>query len=194
MTVSRANYQSLEDSVVFCADMGFKYIVIGFAVEDLFGLDDRAQVASTILAELESLRSVRNRLAAGVRISLFDDPEKIIEEGIRLRTPCGAARSYVGIVPNGDIYACHRFMGDETHRLGNASDFNAFEAGRRSAAKRLNLPVINERKKCMECWAHSLCGGICYHDRKRIGEEVQDGYCDLRRAVYSSMIKNLVQK
>ena len=35
---------------------------------------------------------------------------------------CGAGHEYMAIVPNGDIYPCHQFVGKDGYVLGNVYD------------------------------------------------------------------------
>lgn len=70
---------------------------------------------------------------------------------------CGAGCEYVAITPDGDIYPCHQFVGNEEYRLGNLFDstFN-MEISKRFAG--LN---IYTREDCKDCWARFYCSGGC---------------------------------
>ena len=70
---------------------------------------------------------------------------------------CGAGVEYVAVAPNGNIYPCHQFVGNEKFLLGTV-----FSEG-------LNNGVRNEfahsnvftKPKCSACWAKYYCSGGC---------------------------------
>lgn len=68
--------------------------------------------------------------------------------------PCGLARDYLAISPGGDLYPCHRFMGDPAFRLGSIR--HGLEQGCRDAF--VSLP-----RSCDSCWARMICAGGCRH-------------------------------
>ncbi|MBN1330966.1 MAG: SPASM domain-containing protein [Candidatus Heimdallarchaeota archaeon] len=70
--------------------------------------------------------------------------------------PCGAGRGYVAISTDGGVYLCHRFVGDEYHKLGTI--FSNIEK-----SKYLKSPIKREGK-CLTCFSKYICGGGCYHD------------------------------
>ena len=70
---------------------------------------------------------------------------------------CGAGCEYVAITPEGDIYPCHQFVGNEEYKLGNLySGTFDMELSRRFAG--LN---IYTRPDCKDCWAKFYCSGGC---------------------------------
>lgn len=70
---------------------------------------------------------------------------------------CGAGHEYVAITPEGDIYPCHQFVGNDKFKMGDI--FNGIS----------NIEMVNEFKKahiynkpkCKECWARFYCSGGC---------------------------------
>lgn len=70
---------------------------------------------------------------------------------------CGAGSEYVAVTPEGDLYPCHQFVGNEDYYLGSVMDgsFNMEIADRFAA---LN---IYTREKCRNCWAKFYCTGGC---------------------------------
>jgi uncharacterized protein len=73
--------------------------------------------------------------------------------------PCGAGLELVAGDMQGNMYACHRFVGDEAKRMGS------IDAGV-DAERRLSFLQDNHMKKrpeCGKCWARYLCGGGCHH-------------------------------
>lgn len=73
---------------------------------------------------------------------------------------CGVSRSMRGIAVNGDVYPCHRFVGDNDFKLGNVNlkDEN-------KATEKYDIDFINEHPQCKGCFAKHYCGGGgCIHN------------------------------
>ncbi len=70
---------------------------------------------------------------------------------------CGAGFEYVAIAPNGDIYPCHQFVGDETHRMGNVLN-STFD---RDMALKFAGCNIFTKEGCKDCFAKYFCSGGC---------------------------------
>ena len=70
---------------------------------------------------------------------------------------CGAGCEYVAITPEGDIYPCHQFVGNEEYKLGNIYD-GTFDMELSGKFAGLN---IYTREECGNCWARFYCSGGC---------------------------------
>lgn len=70
---------------------------------------------------------------------------------------CGCGNEYLAVTPEGDLYPCHQFVGDETHKMGTVYGGIAREDMRETfaAANVLNKP------ECQSCWAKFFCSGGC---------------------------------
>ena len=71
---------------------------------------------------------------------------------------CGAGTEYVAVSPEGDIYPCHQFVGEEKFRLGNVQDRD-FE---NHLFEDFNRAHIYNQDDCRECWAKFYCSGGCH--------------------------------
>ncbi|RBP68346.1 uncharacterized protein DES36_103108 [Alkalibaculum bacchi] len=70
---------------------------------------------------------------------------------------CGAGNDYIAITPQGDIYPCHQFVGDEKFKLGTI-----FEGIVNTTVKdEFHEANLTEKAKCTDCWAKYFCGGGC---------------------------------
>lgn len=71
---------------------------------------------------------------------------------------CGAGSEYVAITPQGDIYPCHQFVGEEDFLLGNVDD------GITNTELRDNFKNSNvyTNEDCPTCWARYYCSGGCH--------------------------------
>lgn len=72
---------------------------------------------------------------------------------------CRAGRGYYAVDVHGDIYLCHRLVGDKHFLMGNVVQGRFDTIFSETISKEMN---VENRKKCNKCWARHLCGGGCY--------------------------------
>lgn len=70
---------------------------------------------------------------------------------------CGAGYEYVAVTPEGDIYPCHQFVGNEAFKQGSVLD-GSFDM---DIAHKFASMNIYTREKCGDCWAKFYCSGGC---------------------------------
>ena len=70
---------------------------------------------------------------------------------------CGSGTEYMAVTPQGDLYPCHQFVGEEEFRLGSIWE------GVTNTAKRQEFRDCNvySRPECRDCWAKLYCSGGC---------------------------------
>ncbi|NUT46562.1 MAG: SPASM domain-containing protein [Saccharothrix sp.] len=83
-----------------------------------------------------------------------------IHRGTHRPYPCGAGAGYLGVSADGDLAACHRFVGDEDGAMGDLA--NGVDDARR--ARWLADRHVHRQDPCRGCWARYLCGGGCHHE------------------------------
>lgn len=71
---------------------------------------------------------------------------------------CGAGFEYLAVSPEGDLYPCHQFVGQEEFSLGNVND-GVTSNHLRNNFKNTNILTKN---KCRDCWAKLFCSGGCH--------------------------------
>jgi len=69
---------------------------------------------------------------------------------------CSAGKSYLAVSSTGNIYPCHRFVGQNEWRLGSV-DGGKIDLSKLSAFYFL----VNGNIVCNKCWAKYYCGGGC---------------------------------
>ncbi|MFZ3101469.1 MAG: thioether cross-link-forming SCIFF peptide maturase [Desulfitobacteriaceae bacterium] len=74
---------------------------------------------------------------------------------------CGAGHEYVAISPEGDLYPCHQFVGQEKYKMGSlfAAEPYQLDAGLVQTFRSAN---IYAKPTCQECWARFACSGGCH--------------------------------
>lgn len=93
-----------------------------------------------------------------------------IHRGTHRPYPCGAGAGYVGVSADGELAACHRFVGDAEGAMGD------LERGVDRARQRAWLEErhVHRQDPCNGCWARYLCGGGCHHEVIRRGRPACD--------------------
>jgi len=83
-----------------------------------------------------------------------------IHRGTHRPYPCGAGAGYLGVSAEGELSACHRFVGDEAGAMGSLDD--GIDTSRQ--ADWLATRHVHRQEPCRSCWARYLCGGGCHHE------------------------------
>ena len=74
---------------------------------------------------------------------------------------CGAGHEYVAISPEGDLYPCHQFVGQQQYKMGslNGDDGVKLDTGLVQAFRSAH---IYAKPACRECWTRFACSGGCH--------------------------------
>jgi uncharacterized protein len=74
--------------------------------------------------------------------------------------PCGAGAGYLAVSAEGELSACHRFVGEPAGRMGD------LEGGVDPAlqGRWLSERHVHRQQPCAGCWARYLCAGGCHHE------------------------------
>lgn len=97
---------------------------------------------------------------------------------------CGAGNEYVAVNPNGDIYPCHQFDGDEKFRMGSVND-GSFDT---DIARFFAENNLTKKLACLNCWAKYYCSGGCAANAIRYG-----GGIDKPNAVSCALMKKRIE-
>jgi uncharacterized protein len=117
-------------------------------------------------------REYERRVRAGERYAFanLDNALKEIAKGTHRPYPCGAGAGYLGVSAEGELAACHRFVGDDDGAMGSLA--SGIDRGRR--ADWLQARHVHRQEPCRDCWARYLCGGGCHHEVIRRGRPACD--------------------
>lgn len=108
---------------------------------------------------------------------------------------CGAGVEYLVVTPEGDIYPCHQFVGEDEFLMGN---IYSGKLDGEISQKFVNNRLRN-KEDCMRCWARYFCGGGChanaYHTNGDMAKPA-DVSCMMHRkriegAIYLEMSKKM---
>ncbi len=197
-TYTRQNLDFAQD-VAFLTERGFKNIslepVVGGEMED-YSL--RWADAPVLLLEYENLtRFYLEEKRAGRPFSFFHfildlTGGPCLNKRVK---GCGAGTEYLAVTPEGHLYPCHQFVGEEAFKLGDlmtgelASDL----------VEDFAHANIYTKKQCLSCWARFYCGGGCHanaYKRKGDIEGVDELGCLLEKkrlecAIYLQALEKL---
>ena len=117
-------------------------------------------------------REFERRVAKGERYAFSNMLSALreIRRGTHRPYPCGAGAGYLGVSADGDLWACHRFVGDADGAMGSLA--RGIDAPRRAAW--LKERHVHRQEPCNSCWARYLCGGGCHHEVIRRGRPACD--------------------
>ena len=188
-TVTPGNLR-LREALDFFLGMGFHSAGFSPVLRSPTG---RGELADDDLAELldamvECGLEFERRLVRGERYAFTNMANALreIHRGSHRPYPCGAGAGYLGVSADGQLAACHRFVGDEAGRMGNLAEGidrpaqNAWLAGRH----------VHAQSPCPACWARYLCSGGCHHEviaRGRTACDFIRGWLDYSLQAYDRL-------
>jgi uncharacterized protein len=182
-TFTRANTDFYED-VKHLADLGFKEV----------------SVEPVVLPEDHELSLRKEDLPV-----IFDQYDKLYEDLLRRHeegnefkfyhfnidlqggpcvykriSGCGAGHEYVAVTPDGDLYPCHQFVGNEAYKMGDV--FNGvIDNGLSDTFKQAH---IYNKPVCRDCWARFYCSGGCQANNFNFNGDIHKPYelgCEMQK-------------
>jgi len=170
--------------IIHMADMGFKELSIEPVVcapeepyalkkSDLPALKEQYEILAA-----EMLKRYRNNSGFTFYHYMIDlDAGPCIVKRV---SGCGVGTEYLAVTPNGDLYPCHQFVGDEKFLLGNINSGIV----NRDVLKQFNECNVYSHKECRDCFAKLYCSGGCaanaYHATGSVNGIYEFG-CELHR-------------
>ena len=79
---------------------------------------------------------------------------------------CGSGTEYFAVTPQGELYPCHQFVGDEKYLMGNIWDGVTAEPNQQGESgedirNEFKMCNVYAREACDDCWAKLYCSGGC---------------------------------
>ena len=159
-TFTRNNLDFVKD-ILHIANLGFRELAIEPVVAKKGDARALTMADLPILSEqyeqLAAEMLMRNREGRGFEFYHFKLDLKNSPCLYKRSSGCGVGSEYLAVTPSGELYPCHRFVGDSSFILGNVwngvTNFNL--------ANSFNERVSNTSEKCEKCWARLFCSGGC---------------------------------
>ncbi len=159
-TFTKHNLDFSKD-VLHLADLGFKQI----SVEPVVSKEDEEYAIThkdlqAIFNEYEHLaKEIINKKAEGKHFNFFHFMIDLTGGPCAYKriVGCGAGTEYLAVTPEGDLYPCHQFVGQEEFKIGSIFD-GIKNNNIRKEFEKCNVYSI---QKCQNCWAKFYCSGGC---------------------------------
>lgn len=163
------------NDVLFLADNGFDSISMEPVVTDIDDLQIKEEHIPQILSEYERLcDEYLKRYERGEGFNFFHFNVDL-EGGPCLSkrvSACGAGNEYFSVAPNGDIYPCHQFVGNEKFKMGNVYEGSLDGSIRSVFAEN----CLFTRSKCSDCFAKYICSGGCSANNYNFTGDMNEPY------------------
>lgn len=109
---------------------------------------------------------------------------------------CNAGTNLLAVTCEGDVYPCHRFVGEDAFRMGNVADPGLRETPRFKAIRQQFIDsTVDRREGCRDCWARYLCGGACaqycYEEHGDISPPVER-HCYYMKTVIEEILPDII--
>jgi uncharacterized protein len=163
VTVTPRNLQ-LREALDEMVALGFHGVGFSPMLRSPTGKDEMqvADLEAMLQQMVDCGREFERRVLAGERYPFTNIVNALreIHKGTHRPYPCGAGAGYVGISADGDVAACHRFVGDTQGQLGHVdTGVDPARQGRWLAERH-----VHAQQPCNRCWARYMCSGGCHHE------------------------------
>ncbi|SKA75774.1 uncharacterized protein SAMN05428976_102174 [Clostridium sp. USBA 49] len=182
-TFTRANTDFFED-IKHLADLGFKEISVEPVVlPENHELSIRKEDLPTIFEQYDKLyKELLKRHKEGKSFKFYHfnidlNGGPCVYKRI---SGCGAGHEYVAITPDGDIYPCHQFVGNEDFKMGTIFDGNIDN----NISDKFKKAHIYNKPTCKDCWARFYCSGGCQANNFNFNGDIHIPYelgCEMQK-------------
>ena len=159
-TFTKYNLDFTED-VLHMADLGFDQVSVEPVVSDeKLDYSIKTEDLTRVFEEYERLANALIRRRKEGRGFNFFHFMIDLNQGpcaIKRLRGCGCGNEYVAVTPEGDIYPCHQFVGDEQWKMGNVLE-DSFDLSMKERFAKAN---VYSKPECKNCWAKFYCSGGC---------------------------------
>lgn len=174
-TFTAKNLHFSED-VLHMADLGFKQTsvepVVAPETEDYALKKEHIPI---IFEEYEKLaKEYVKRRREGKAFNFFHFMIDL-EQGpcvIKRLSGCGAGHEYLAVTPEGDLYPCHQFVGNEKFKMGNVTEGII----RNDIKEEFERSNVYTKPKCADCFAKFYCSGGCCANAFNFNGDINEPY------------------
>ncbi len=201
-TFTRNNLDFSND-VLHLADLGFKQISVEPVVTDEneeYAI--RKEDLPIIFEEYEKLaKEILKRRERGQWFNFFHFMIDLTGGPCAHKrlVGCGSGTEYLAVTPEGDLFPCHQFVGQDEYKMGSVFD------GVLRKDIRQNFESINVYSKpaCKSCWAKFYCSGGCAASSNNMHNDLITPYeigcemqkkrteCSIMMKVYEALNENV---
>lgn len=182
-TFTAKNLNFSED-VLHMADLGFKQTsvepVVAPETEDYALTEEHIPVVFEEYEKLAEEYVKRRKEGKGFNFFHFMVD---LDQGpcvIKRLSGCGSGSEYLAVTPEGDIYPCHQFVGNEDFKMGSVFE-GKLDEDIKTSFERSN---VYTKPKCRECFAKFYCSGGCPANAYNFNKDINEPYslaCEFER-------------
>ena len=182
-TFTRYNLDFTND-VLHMKDLGFEQLSIEPVVSDpLLSYSIKTEDLPAVFDEYERLaKTIVESRKKGEFYNFFHFMIDL-DQGpcaVKRLRGCGCGNEYVAVTPEGDIYPCHQFVGEDDYKMGNLND-GTFDEDMKA---RFALANVYSKDKCKNCWAKFYCSGGCNANNFKYEGDIRKSHetsCELEK-------------
>jgi len=184
-TVSSLTISKLAENFEHLIVLGFKKIHFenALAPKGKISINDKNQIHEIKKQYSLISRKINKNIHSGqsFRMESIPLPVERIDTKRIISYPCEAGRKYIAVDVKGDLYLCHRLVGEETFFLGNVVEGTYHP---KWGGIIQNEMSVDDKKTCRKCWARHICGGGCYAINYEFNKDISltpPVYCQLKK-------------
>lgn len=118
-----------------------------------------------------------------------------IRDYICMRYPCGAAREIVSVNPNGDVFPCDGFKGQDDFVMGNVLNEKIVDMIKKPKFDEMRNRTADNIEKCSKCMFRGMCCSCCYSAYGKFGSIYrEDPHCSDRKQIYLYLMQDWIKK
>lgn len=184
-TFTHNNLDFSKDIFHIADDLGFKQVSVEPVVaEDTEPYAIKEEDLETIYAEYEKIaEELYKRHKTGEKDFNFFHFMIDLTGGpciAKRLSGCGSGTEYLAVTPEGELYPCHQFVGQEEYRIGSV--FTGIE--NTSIRDEFANCNVYTKPDCKKCWAKFYCSGGCMANASHYAGDIMGTYeigCKLQR-------------
>lgn len=195
MTFMKANIKETEKIVQLAKELGVSSVLFnavrlkGRAEENI---DDIKIPAEDVMPGL--MQAWKTSRKMGIKTSM--ESMWVSVKQLNYRNLCGAGRVALSIAPNGDVYPCDAFYGEEAFKAGNIRERPLVKIWRDSpATKAFTNLTVDDIEECRDCELKYICGGGCIGENYKTHGVLNkcSQLCGVLKKTYWRMITELAK-
>jgi uncharacterized protein len=182
LTSGNADWQYISQHFARLGFRRYDYAVVTDLQSNLFALSNRDyhRLCADLERQAEELIKTDHRTDPIGNVRIWSTM-MALKSNLNMMAGCGAGRGTLAVSHEGELFPCHRFVGNTDFSFGKLS------APKYDIWNRFALMRNESSATCRSCWARILCGSGCLHDNlNHSGKlfEPDPRYCDeLKRRI-----------
>lgn len=189
-TVTSFTKDKITETYEHLLSLGFKKIHFenALAPEGKIFITDKNDISDIKKQYSLISKKICNNISRGLSYNVEAIPlplERIVTKKPNFYS-CSAGKGYVSVNVNGDVFLCHRLVGEKAFFLGNVIEDTYSVKWSEIIRNEIN---VENRAKCRKCWARYICGGGCYGINYDFNKDIS-----LAPGIYCQLMKYSIKK